>query len=123
MSHFSDCAFEGENFRKFRGFVAIRESFPTKFRAWRPLAWQKQAICESFLRENHIFHQFAKVFSLESFPLYGSIFTAMTLLNKAHLISTCADPQGPREDEQPLFPGTSFFTHFAPLCILFVPVN
>ena len=37
--------------------------------AWAPLAWQKQAICESFLREYRIFHQFAEVFSLESFPL------------------------------------------------------
>ena len=26
---------------------------------------------ESFLSENHIFYQLAKVFSLESFPLYG----------------------------------------------------
>ena len=40
----------------------------------------------------------------------------MTLLNKAHLISTCADPQGPREDEQPLFPGTSFFSHLHTFC-------
>ena len=42
----------------------------------------------------------------------------MTLLNKAHLISTCADPQGPgaREDERPLLPGTSFITHFAYFC-------
>ena len=29
------------------------------------------AICKSFLHENFIFHQFAKVFSLKSFPLYG----------------------------------------------------
>ena len=36
-----------------------------------PLALQKRAICESFLRENRVFHQFAKVFSLESFPLFG----------------------------------------------------
>ena len=40
--------------------------------AWRPLAWQKQAIHESFLCENRIFHQFAKAFSLKSFPLYGT---------------------------------------------------
>ena len=39
---------------------------------WHPLAWHKQAIRESFLRENHIFHQFVKVFSLESFPLYSN---------------------------------------------------
>ena len=29
------------------------------------------AIRESFLHENCIYHQFVKVFSLESFPLYG----------------------------------------------------
>ena len=40
-----------------------------------PLVWQKEAICESFLRENRIFHQFVKVFSLESFFLYGSMLT------------------------------------------------
>ena len=39
--------------------------------AWHPLAQHKRAIRESFLRENCIFHQFAKVFSPESFPLYG----------------------------------------------------
>ena len=44
--------FQGENFCKFHGFVAI---------------------CESFNRENCIIHQFAKVFSLESFPLYSMI--------------------------------------------------
>ena len=36
---------------------------------WCPLVQQKRAICESFLHENRIFHQFAKVFSLRSFPL------------------------------------------------------
>ena len=52
-------------------FVAIRESFLRKI--WgHGIRWcGKGAIRESFLRENHIFHQFAKVFSLESFPLYG----------------------------------------------------
>ena len=39
---------------------------------WHPLAWHKRAIRESFLHENHIFHQFTKLFSLESFPLYSS---------------------------------------------------
>ena len=39
--------------------------------AWHPSAWKKRAIRESFLRENRIFHQSAKVFSLESFPLYS----------------------------------------------------
>ena len=39
--------------------------------AWHPLATQStQAIHKNF-SENHIFHQFTKVFSLESFPLCG----------------------------------------------------
>ena len=45
--------------------------FSVKFGAWHSLVWHKQVIHESFLRENRIFHQFAKFFSLESFPLYG----------------------------------------------------
>ena len=39
--------------------------FSAKFGAWRPLALQKQAIHESFLRENHIF---AKFFFPRKFP-------------------------------------------------------
>jgi len=42
--------------------------FSTKFGGVAFLAWQKRAICKSFLSENRIFHQFAKV-SLDSFPL------------------------------------------------------
>ena len=38
---------------------------------WHPFTHHKRAIRKSFLRENRIFHQFAKVFSFESFPLYG----------------------------------------------------
>ena len=45
--------------------------FSAKFGAWCSLAQQKHAIRKSFLRKNHIFHQFVKVFSLESLPLYG----------------------------------------------------
>ena len=45
--------------------------FSVKFGAWHSLARHKRAIRESFLHENRIFHQSAKVFSLESFPLYG----------------------------------------------------
>ena len=41
--------------------------FSAKFEAWHSLARQKQAIRESFFREKRIFHQFMKVFSLESF--------------------------------------------------------
>ena len=60
--------------------------FSTKFGAWHPLVWQKRAIRESFLHENHTFHQFEKVFSLESFPLCSSPWTvhcsSMTKLTK-----------------------------------------
>ena len=46
-----------ENFRKFRGFVAIHKSFFLReiLGVWRPLALQKQAIRESFLHKNRIF--------------------------------------------------------------------
>ena len=72
-------SFEGE---KFCGFVAIRESFSAKFwGAWRPLEQQKRAIRESFLRKNRIFHQFAKVLSLESFPPLLILATPLRLVN------------------------------------------
>ena len=35
------------------------------------MARHKRAIRKSFRPENPMFHQFAKVFSLKSFPLYG----------------------------------------------------
>ena len=62
-----------ENVREFQGFVAIHESFLREIGgAWHLFGSDtKRAICESFLRENLIFHQFTKVFSLESFPLYS----------------------------------------------------
>ena len=44
--------------------------FSEKFGGVAPLVLQKRAIRES---ENCIFHQFAKVFSLKSFPLYSSM--------------------------------------------------
>ena len=54
----------------------MRESFLREILC--SLAQQKRAIRESFiresfLRENLFFHEFAKVFSLESFPLYGML--------------------------------------------------
>ena len=63
--------FKGENFHEFRGFVAIRESFLCEI--WKlGIIWLHQpAICKNFLCENLIFHQFVKVFSCESFPLYS----------------------------------------------------
>ena len=50
---------EGENFREFRGFVAIHKFSPQNLGVWHTLA------CES--------KQSAKVFSLKSFPLYGML--------------------------------------------------
>ena len=44
-----------------------------KYRGVVPLARQKWAIHESFLCENCIFHQFAKVLSFKSFPLCGKL--------------------------------------------------
>ena len=64
--------FERKDFHKFHGFVAVGESYLQNLGAWRPLARQKRAICKSFPPENRIFHQFVKLFSRESFPLYGT---------------------------------------------------
>ena len=47
----------------------LRKFSPLSLGAWHPLERQKRAIRESFLCENCTFHQFVKVFSLESFPL------------------------------------------------------
>ena len=77
-----------ENFRgrklsqilRFCGYS--RKFFPWNSGAWHPLAWQQQAIRESFLCENCIFHQFAKVFSLESFPLYGISWSATCITDR-----------------------------------------
>ena len=44
---------------------------PQNLGAWCPLARHKRAIQE--LQENHIFHQFTKVFSLKHFPLYSML--------------------------------------------------
>ena len=60
--------------------VEYAKVFSAKFRAWRPLVRQKRVIHESFLCENHIFHQFAKIFSLENFPLYGTVRQCSQLL-------------------------------------------
>ena len=40
---------------------------------WHPLVRLKRAIRENFLCKNCIFHQFMKVYSLESFPIYGNM--------------------------------------------------
>ena len=49
----------------------LRKFSPWNLGAWHPLARQKRTIPESSLCKNHIFHQFAKVISLQSFLLYS----------------------------------------------------
>ena len=46
--------------------------FSTKFGGMVSFGVARVSNSWKFLRENHIFHQFVKVFSLESFPLYGN---------------------------------------------------
>ena len=55
------------------GFVAIRESFLCKIGGMVSFGTAKASNLRKFSQRNHIFHQFAKVFSLESFPLYDII--------------------------------------------------
>ena len=84
-----------ENFRgrklswilRFCGYS--RKFFPWNSGVWRPLAWQQRAIRESFLCENCIFHQFAKVFSLESFPLYGMSWSPTCITDRQTGGQTC----------------------------------
>ena len=65
--------FRGRKLSQFSRFCGyLRKFSPRNLGAWCPLARQKQAIRESFLCENHIFHQSVKLFSLESFPLDGT---------------------------------------------------
>jgi len=72
----TDIPYSGKLSREktFANFVVLwlfMKVFSAKFGCVAPLVLQKRAIRESFLSENCSFHQFAKVFSLESFPLYG----------------------------------------------------
>ena len=65
--------FWGRNPRILQICSYSQKFFSAKFWGlWHPLAWQKRTICESFICENRILHQFAKVFSFENFPLYGN---------------------------------------------------
>ena len=65
--------FRGRTFSWILQFCGyLRKFSPQSLGAWHPLERQKQAIRESFLCENCTFHQFVKVFSLESFPLYST---------------------------------------------------
>ena len=68
--HFKMKSFKGENFRKFRGFVALRK----KFSPWNWGAWHLLAATPANNPRNSYFCQIA--FSLESFPLYGNQMSA-----------------------------------------------
>ena len=48
-------------------FHQFAKAFSAKLEVWRPLAWQKQAICESFLRKNCIFINSRKFSPLKVF--------------------------------------------------------
>ena len=65
--------FEGENFRGFQGLRAIHESFLCEIWGCATTTYDLfQAICESFFCEILTSYGSTKVFSLESFPLYGN---------------------------------------------------
>ena len=72
--------FEGENVRVFSGFRTTRESFLLKI-LWLHLRnnWTR-GIHKSFLREILVLYRNAKVFSLESYPLYGTHFSPVPSL-------------------------------------------
>ena len=64
--------FRGRKLLRISRFCGYLPKFsPWNLEAWCPLAWHERTIRKSFLCKNHIFHQFAKVFSLKSFRLYG----------------------------------------------------
>ena len=60
-----------KTFADFAVLWLFAKVFSAKFGGMASVVQHRWAICESLLYENHIFHQFTKVFSLESFPLYG----------------------------------------------------
>ena len=70
-----------------------RKFSPRNLGAWCPLARHERAIHKSFLRENRIFHQFAKVFFLKSFPLYGTtmVYPDLLQMNSQHYALTQHD--------------------------------
>ena len=61
-----------KNFREFRSFVAIRESFLCEIWGVASFGVAKASNPWKFSSQRSYFHQFAKVFSLESLPLYGN---------------------------------------------------
>ena len=64
--------FEGENFCELRSFVAVHESFLREIWGVASFGVAKTSNPRKFYPQKSYFHQFAKVFSLESFPLYGN---------------------------------------------------
>ena len=66
---------------RFCGYLR-KFSLQTDLWEWGSLVQQKWVICESFLCENCIFHQFAKVLSLESFPVYGTTINTQLVVYK-----------------------------------------
>ena len=69
---YSGKLFEGENFREFRGFVAVRTSFLREILGVASFGVAKTSNPRKFYPQKSYFHQFMKVFSLEIFPLYGN---------------------------------------------------
>ena len=63
-----------KTFHKFCSFVAIRESFLHEIWGVASFGTAKASNPRKFSPRKSYFHQFAKVFSLESFPLYGNSF-------------------------------------------------
>ena len=63
--------FKGENVCKFRGFVTIREFSPCHLRAWHRMVAPASNL-QKFSPWKSFVHQFAKVFSHESFLLYSN---------------------------------------------------
>ena len=57
----------GKTCKNFVVLWLFAKVFSVKFGGVVSLVQQKRAIRKSFLCESHIFHQFAKVFSLESY--------------------------------------------------------
>ena len=69
---YSGKLFEGENFCEFHGFVAVHESFLREIWGVASFGTAKMSNPRKFYPQKSYFHQFAKVFSLKSFPLYGN---------------------------------------------------
>ena len=76
--------FSGENFREFRCIASFRESFTANFCTCLHMRGVASAIHESFIRKLLYFVQFAKVFTCESFRLYG-MYVCIIYIGSMHL--------------------------------------